>query len=50
MHFVFLKPDAKVVGSERVFRRSGQTGTEFSDYLPRIAAQADDICLVRSWC
>jgi len=48
LNFVFVKPDAKVLGSERVFQPHGQSGTEFSDYLPRIGANADSICLVRS--
>ncbi|MBM3762638.1 MAG: DUF1501 domain-containing protein [Acidobacteria bacterium] len=48
LNFVFVKPDAKVLGSERVFRGHGQSGTEFSDYIPNIAAHADDICLIRS--
>ncbi|MBL8215602.1 MAG: DUF1501 domain-containing protein [Bryobacterales bacterium] len=48
LNFVFVKPDAKVLGCERVFKPYGQSGTEFSDYLPHIGANADDICLIRS--
>jgi hypothetical protein len=48
LNFVFVKPDAKVLGSERVFRPSGKCGTEFSDFVPHIASNADDICLIRS--
>ncbi len=48
LNFVFVKPDAKVLGSDRTFRPHGQSGTEFSDYIPNIASCADDICLVRS--
>ncbi|MFN0166696.1 MAG: DUF1501 domain-containing protein [Bryobacteraceae bacterium] len=48
LNFVFVKPDAKVLGSERVFKPHGNSGTEFSDYLPNIASCADDICLIRS--
>ncbi|MDX2180942.1 MAG: DUF1501 domain-containing protein [Bryobacteraceae bacterium] len=48
LNFVFVKPDAKVLGSERVFQRYGKSGIEFSDYLPHIGAQADDLCLIRS--
>ncbi len=48
LNFVFVKPDAKVLGSERVFKPHGRSGIEFSDYIPHIAANADDICLVRS--
>jgi len=48
LNFVFIKPTAKLMASDRVFRNSGQCGTEFSDYIPHIAAHADDICLIRS--
>jgi hypothetical protein len=45
--FVFIKPDAKVLGSSRVFTRHGQSGIEYSDYIPNIGACADDLCLLR---
>ena len=48
LNLVFVKPDAKVLASDRVFRPSGQCGTEFSDYIPHIASNADEICLIRS--
>ena len=32
----------------RSFRPHGQSGLEFSDFLPHIAQHADDICVVRS--
>ncbi|MBM3793464.1 MAG: DUF1501 domain-containing protein [Acidobacteria bacterium] len=48
LNFVFVKPDAKVLGTERTFKPYGQSGTEFSDYIPHIGAHADDICLIRS--
>ena len=44
----FTKPDAAVLASPRTFRPYGQSGLEFSDYIPNIAANADRICLVRS--
>ena len=44
----FVKPDAKVLGSDRTFIRHGKSGIEYSDYIPHIGAQADDICLIRS--
>jgi hypothetical protein len=37
-----------VLASPRKFEPHGACGTEFSDWLPHTAAQADDICLVRS--
>jgi len=48
LNLVFVKPDAKVLGSERVFQPHGKSGVEYSDFLPHIGANADDICLVRS--
>ena len=48
LELAFVKPSAKVLASPRVFRRHGDSGTEFSDYIPHIASRADDICLVRS--
>ncbi len=48
LSLAFVKPSAKVLASPRVFRRHGQSGTKFSDYIPHIGARADDICLVRS--
>jgi len=44
----FVKPDAKVLGSERKFTRYGKSGIEYSDYIPHIGSAADDICLIRS--
>ncbi len=48
LKLAFVKPSAKVLASPRKFRPHGQSGTEFSDFVPHIAGHADDICLVRS--
>lgn len=48
LQLAFIKPTAAVLGSPRVFTKHGESGTEFSDYLPHIATCADDVCLVRS--
>jgi hypothetical protein len=49
VRFAFIKKETAVLlGSKRVFTRHGQCGMEFSDLLPRIAAHADDILMVRS--
>lgn len=48
LKLAFVKPSAKILASPRKFRPHGQSGTEFSDYVPHIASCADDICLVRS--
>lgn len=48
LQLAFIKPTAAVLGSPRVFKPYGQSGIEYSDYIPHIASCADDICLVRS--
>ncbi len=48
LRLAFIKPTAAVLASPRKFTPHGQSGTEFSDYVPNIASCADDICLVRS--
>lgn len=48
LQLAFVKPGAKVLASPREFRPHGQSGLQFSDYIPHIASCADDICLVRS--
>jgi hypothetical protein len=46
--FAFLKPDAKLLGSTRSFRRCGQAGVPVSDLMPHLAAIVDELCLIRS--
>jgi hypothetical protein len=48
LQLAFIKPTAAVLASPRQFKPHGQSGIEFSDYIPHTAACADDICLVRS--
>ena len=48
LQLAFIKPSAAVLGSPRIFTKYGQSGMELSDYIPNIARQADDLCLVRS--
>ena len=48
MQLAFIKPNAAVLASPRVFKQHGKSGLEFSDYLPHTATCADDICMVRS--
>jgi uncharacterized protein (DUF1501 family) len=48
LQLAFTKPNASVLASPRIFTRHGQCGMEISDWLPHIALNADDICLVRS--
>jgi hypothetical protein len=46
--FAFIKKDAKLMGTKRVFKRQGECGTELSDLLPHLSSCVDDIALVRS--
>ncbi len=48
LRLAFTKPNAAVLASPRTFQPYGQSGIEFSDYIPHIGACADDLCLVRS--
>src|SRR5271165_1230464 len=48
LKLAFIKPNAAVLASPRVFTPAGQSGAEFSDFIPHIASCADDICVVRS--
>src|ERR1035438_9266765 len=48
LRLAFTKPNAAVLASPRTFQPYGQSGIEFSDYIPHIASCADDLCLVRS--
>lgn len=48
LRFAFIKPTAKVWASRRPFAKHGQSGMEFSDWLPHLSTCADDLCMVRS--
>src|SRR3984893_9438255 len=48
LRLAFIKPTAAVLASPRKFTPHGNSGIEFSDFIPHIASCADDICLVRS--
>ena len=43
-----IEGSASVMASPRRFSRHGQCGMTFSDYLPQLATQADELCMVRS--
>ena len=43
-----IRGDARCFASPRTFRSYGQSGMQFSDYLPHLATRADDLCMVRS--
>jgi hypothetical protein len=49
VRFAFIqKATARLLGCKRTFTRHGDSGMEFSDYLPHLATCADDICMIRS--
>lgn len=49
MRFAFIqKETATVLGSNQQFKKYGESGMDFSTWLPNIGSCADDICMVRS--
>ena len=48
LRLAFIKPNAKVWASQRVFKPYGKSGMEWSDLMPHLATCADDICMIRS--
>jgi hypothetical protein len=48
LRLAFIKPTAAVMASRRSFRKYGQCGMDFSEFLPNLATRADDICMIRS--
>ncbi|WP_145087709.1 DUF1501 domain-containing protein [Aureliella helgolandensis] len=45
--FAFLKPDAKLLGSQRKFAQYGQCGMSLSELLPHHRKIVDDVCWMR---
>ena len=43
-----IKGSARVFASPRKFKKHGDGGLPFSDYLPNMAKRADDFCMIRS--
>jgi hypothetical protein len=43
-----IRGSARVMASPRKFARHGESGLEFSDYLPHLAQRADDLCMIRT--
>jgi hypothetical protein len=46
--YQFVKNDAKLLGSKRMFRKYGQAGIDVSDLLPYTAECVDDLAVIRS--
>src|SRR5579871_4114009 len=43
-----IKASASVMASPRTFTKYGNSGMDFSDYVPHLGSCADDWCMVRS--
>jgi uncharacterized protein (DUF1501 family) len=48
VRFAFIKKTATLLGSKRSFKKYGECGMEFSDFLPHLGTCADDLLMVRS--
>lgn len=46
--FAFLKPDAKLLGTNRKFARYGDCGMDLSELLPHHRSIVDDVCWIRA--
>lgn len=46
--YQFVRPDARLLGSKRKFKKHGESGIEVSDLFPHIARRIDDIAVIRS--
>lgn len=43
-----IRTSARVMASPRTFKSYGQSGIQYSDYIPQVGEMADEICLIRS--
>jgi len=49
VRFAFIQKDtATLMASKRTFTQHGESGMWFSDFLPRLATCADDICMINT--
>jgi hypothetical protein len=49
VRFAFIQKDAAVLlGSPRRWRKFGECGMDFSDFLPQLSQHADDLLMIRS--
>lgn len=46
--FAFLRGHPKLLGTEFKFRKSGESGLEFSELLPNLSSVADELCMIRT--
>ncbi len=46
--YQFVKPDAKILGTKRTFKKYGKSGIEVSDLFPHTSTVVDDLAVIRS--
>lgn len=46
--YQFIKPDARLLGTKRTFKKYGSSGIEVSDLFPQVGECVDDIAILRS--
>ena len=46
--YQFIQSDAKLLGTQRTFRKYGESGIEVSDLFPHLSRCVDDLAVVRS--
>lgn len=46
--FAFLKPNSKLLGTHRSFKRYGESGAVFSEALPHMSGIADDLSFIKT--
>ena len=46
--YQFIRPDARLLGTTRMFAKHGQCGTEVSNLFPHMAQHMDNIAVLRS--
>lgn len=46
--YQFIQKTAKLLGTQRTFRKYGKSGIEVSDLFPHVATCADDLAVIRS--
>jgi uncharacterized protein (DUF1501 family) len=46
--FLFIKPDSKLLGTQRKFSRHGQAGVDVSELMPHFKNIVDDVALIRT--
>jgi len=46
--YQFIQPDAKLLGTQRRFRKYGESGIEVSDLFPHLSSCVDDLAVIRS--